>query len=59
MNNRQRLQEIVDKQQDLVRDFQYCVNSSEDRQWKDFFGSLAREQAELARRCLDRISKQE
>lgn len=56
MSNRQRLEQIIEKQQDLVRDFQYCMNSADDQQWKDFYGALAREQAELAHRCLDRMS---
>jgi hypothetical protein len=57
MDNRQRLEQIIGKQQDLVRDFQYCLNTSEEGQWKDFFGTMAREQGELAHRCLDRIRK--
>lgn len=57
MNNRKQLEKILTKQQDLVRDFQYCLNNADDDQWKDFFGALAREQAELALRCKDRLGK--
>ena len=57
MNSRQRLEQLVEKQQDLVRDFQYCLNNSDDQQWKEFFGAMAREQGELAHRSLDRIRK--
>jgi hypothetical protein len=57
VNNKKRLESIVAKQQDLIRDFQYCLNTSDDDSWKDFFGTLAREQAELAHRCLEKIAR--
>jgi hypothetical protein len=41
----------------LVRDFQYCLHASHDRQWQEFYGQMAREHAELAHRCLERIKK--
>lgn len=55
MSNRERLLQAIEKQQDLVRDFQYCMHASDDREWQEFYGKMAREQAELAHRCLERI----
>mgnify|MGYP000910992115 CR=1 FL=1 len=51
---RQVLDQIIGKQQDLVRDFQYCLNHSQDKEWQEFYGTMAREQAELAHRCLEK-----
>lgn len=58
MKNQNQLEQIIEKQQDLVRDFQYCLNTSDDQNWKEFYGTLARQQAELAHRCIERLHKQ-
>lgn len=57
MQNRQLLDQIIEKQQDLVRDFQHCLHNAPDKEWEDFFGSLANEQAMLAHRCLEKAKK--
>lgn len=57
MNEGSLLNQIIEKQQDLVRDFQHCLNNAHDKEWQDFYGSLAREQAELAHRCLEKVKK--
>lgn len=58
MKNLNQLEQIIEKQQDLVRDFQYCLNTSDDKNWKEFYGTLARQQAELAHRCIERLHTQ-
>lgn len=58
MNQRRLLDQIIEKQQDLVRDFQHCLNNSQDIEWQEFYGSMAREQAELAHRCLEKAKRQ-
>jgi hypothetical protein len=57
MINRKLLDQIIEKQQDLIRDFQHCLNHSQDKEWQDFFGAMAREQAELAHRCLEKTKR--
>mgnify|MGYP000871437879 FL=1 len=57
MSNKVRLQQAMENQQDLVRDFQYCMHAADDRQWQEFYGKMAREQAGLANKCLEKIKQ--
>lgn len=55
MDRQKELNQIATKLQDLVRDCQFCMHQTSDPDMKDFFGQLARENGQLAHRCLDKI----
>jgi len=53
MSNKVRLQQAIEKQQAWSETFSIACT----RQWQEFYGKMAREQAELANKCLEKIKQ--